>query len=442
MQNWLTTLARAFVPVPDPEQSRSLEPFESFDQQLAAIRRAHETARPWRVASVPEALGVPAILGAVSLIADTVGTMSMEAFRRGAKLSDPDQVPRIIQRPNPFSTPRVFFRDTAFYLATRGEAWWWIAARDPIDGTPLSLYPIPPWEITVELNDRDRLRPTLRWQNAVMRNEDMRQITYMPGALGRGVGPLQIAQVAASVAVESETWAANFYSGAIPSLIGTTDLDLGEDDLKALDRQWVEKPGNLPRWLTLGMTVTESPFNPEKAQLTATREHNVGNVARMYNMPGSLIEYNMPGASLRYQNDEQIWTDFQRRCLSPHYLEPIEQEMSDLLTRSTVARFNLDQLLRSDPKTRAEYYEKVVPLGIMPVEEAQRREGFIPGAVDYAPVPAATPQATPAQLPFAGLAARSLDLAPVRCSKRHLLAELAAPPYRFTCPRCKEVVAA
>lgn len=413
----LSTLANLFVP--QPYEERSIEPFQSYEQQLAAIRRSHAADRPWRAASVAEALGVPAILSAVGLISNTVGSMSLEAFRNGIRIDDPVKVPRIIQRPNPFTTPRVFFRDTAYYLATRGEAWWWIAARDPIDEAPLSLYPIPPWEITVELNDRNRLRPTIRWQNRVMRNEDMRQITYLPGNLGRGAGPLQMAGAAVSVTVEADNWAANFFSGSIPSMVGTTAEDLDADELKALDEQWVEKPNNLPRWLTNGMDLSEPPFNAEKAQLTQTRQHQVGETARMFNMPGSLIEYNMPGASLRYQNDEQIWTDFQRRCLSPHYLEPIEQEMSDLLTRSTVSRFSLEQLLRADPKSRAEYYEKVVPLGF-PVEEMLRREGQLPGSVDYAPVPSATPQATPRILPPQE-ALRSVQLNDVRCPRGHLV---------------------
>lgn len=434
MANWLTSVARAFVP--QPLEERSIEPFASFEDQLAAIRRAHETARPWRVASVPEALGVPSILSAVSLISNTVGSMSMEAYRQGVRVDDPAAVPRIIQRPNPFTTPREFFRDTAYYLATRGESWWWVAARDPLDNTPLSLYPIPPWELVVEQNDKDRLKPVVRWQNRVMRNEDLRHITYLPGALGRGVGPLQHAQVAVSVSVEAETWAANFFSGSVPSLVGTTDLDMTPDELADLDKQWVEKPNNLPRWLTMGMTLSDTPINPEKAQLSQSRQDNVGNVARMFNMPGALLEYNMPGASLRYQNDVQMWTQFQRQCLSPNYLEPIEQEMSDLLTRSTVARFSLDQLLRADAKTRAEYYEKVVPLGIMPVEEAMRREGFAPGAVDFAPVPFATPAATPAALPF-----NERNLAEVRCPKCHRLNGRASGFIEVKCPRCGTLIA-
>ena len=36
-------------------------------------------------------------------------------------------------------------------------------------------------------------------------------------------------------------WAANFYAGKLPSVIGKTDMDLDEDDIAALDAQWHEK---------------------------------------------------------------------------------------------------------------------------------------------------------------------------------------------------------
>jgi HK97 family phage portal protein len=407
----------------------------SYDEQMAAIWSRHRRRTPWRISSVKEALGVPAIFSAVSLIADTVGSLSLEAYRQGVLLDQQD-TPRLVQRPNPFSTPRAFFRDTAYYLATRGEAWWWIARRD-IDDVPLSLYPIPPWEINVTINDRNRLRPTIKWGDTAIDNEDIRQITYLPADDGlRGVGPLQVCGAATSVSVEADEWAANFFSGSIPSIIGTTEQELTEDELKSLDKQWNEKPPNTPRWMHSGITMTDAPYDAEKAQLTESRQHQVGEAARMFNVPGSLIEYQMGGSSLTYQNQEMIWGDFQRRCLSPHYLEPIEQEMSDLLTRSTAARFNLKQLLRADPKTRAEVYEKMVPLGIMSADEARVAEGLNPGAVDYASTPPQLPAAIPALLPVNRTAHQ------VRCPSGHLLAEMASPPYRFTCPRCKRSVVA
>jgi HK97 family phage portal protein len=430
--SWITELGRLFVP--QPMQSRESE-FPAFEQQLAAIRRGQNTARPWRQAGVNEALGVPAILSAVSLISGTVGSLSMEAYRQGALVTDSGQIPRLIVRPNPRSTQREFWMKTAFYHATRGEFWWWVAHRD-IDGNADALYPVPPWEIVVERNERDRQNPVIRWLNRVMPNADMRQQMYLPGPDGmRGVGPLQLAGAAVSVTVEASNWAANFFAGNLPSMIGTTDLDLDANDLATLDEQWVEKPGNVPRWVTSGMKIEPGPFDAQKAQLTESRSFQVGEVARMFSLPGPLLEYQMSGSSLTYRNEADIWTDFQRRCLSPHYLEPIEQEMSDLLTRSTVGRFNLEQLLRADTKTRYEVYEIGVQNSIMSPDEARIKEGLAPGSVDFAPVPFAPPQADPGPISF-----QSREVGPVRCSKCNwLLAEAANGYFKATCRKCKTV---
>ena len=438
--NLLSTVAHAFLDGVGPIETRSLDAYPSYEQQMQAVWNRHRQARPWRPATVTEATGVPAIFSAISLIADTVGSLSLEAFRRGVLLNS-DEAPRLVQRPNPLSTPRAFFRDTAYYLATRGEAWWWIARRD-IDDAAISLFPVPPWEITVVANDRDRLQPTIKWGDKKIDNEDIRQITYLPGDDGlRGVGPLQVCGAAASVTVEAQEWAANFFSGSVPSIVGTTDADMTDQELEQMDKQWNEKAPNLPRWLTNGLKLSDSPFDPQKAQLTESRQHQVGESARMFNMPGALIEYQMGGSSLTYQNQADIWQDFQRRCLSPHYLEPIEQEMSDLLTRSTVARFNLKQLLRADPKTRMEVHGLAIDKGIYSPEVAAQEEGYLPGSVDFAPVPLAAPQAIPTQLPVNRSRSVLRDL---RCSKCGRLAARVGDGaiYETRCAKCGTEVAA
>ena len=417
-------------------QARSALEYPDYQTQMNDLWRRKLQHTAFREPSIKEAMGVPAIFGAVSLIADTVGSLSLEAYRQG-NLLPTQETPRIVQRPNPFSTPRNFFRDTAFYLATRGEAWWWVAARDT-DDSPMSLYPIPPWEITVAENDRNRLRPIIKWADRDISNDNIRHITYLPSHDGlRGVGPLQLCGAAVSVSVEADEWAANFYSGSVPSIVGKTQQDLTEDELAAMDRQWNEKPANLPRWLTNGLELEESPFDPTKAQLTESRQHQVGETARMFNMPGALIEYQMGGSSLTYQNQEHIWSDFQRRCLSPHYLEPIEQEMSDLLTRSTTARFNLKQLLRADPKTRMEVHTAAIAAGIYDAETAAREEGYGAGNVDFASTPPALPASIPRLLPVNRTALEDL-----RCPKCNKLAGRVNGAAEIKCSRCGTLVAA
>ena len=122
--NLLSRVGAAFLDGIGPidVQARSSE-FPSFETQMAAIQRRGRNT--FREASVDEALGSPAIFGAVSLIANTIGTLSFEAYRKGVRMVD--DPPRLIQRPNPFTTLGDFLRDTAYFLATRGEAWWWVA---------------------------------------------------------------------------------------------------------------------------------------------------------------------------------------------------------------------------------------------------------------------------------------------------------------------------
>lgn len=431
--SWLDTIADLLVPAPVETRSDPWVEVPDLNAQLALLRLA---ARPWRTSSITEALGVPAIFRAVTLISNTVASLSMEAYRQGAKLPQ-ENAPRLIVRPNPLTTPREFFRDTAYAMASRGEAWWWIASRDT-DGAPLSLFPVPPAEVVVVENTRNRLRPTITWRDQAMKNEDMIQIplTREPGAL-RGFGPLQACGAAVSVSVEAQEWAANFFAmggvGAAPIIKSAVKLE--ENEAAALKAQWIETPNNTPKVIDPGVENVQYPeINPASAQLDEQRQFQNGEAARMFGIPGALMEYSAAGSSLTYQNVTEVYTQFLKTCLAPNYLEPIEQAISDLLTRSTVSRFNVDGLLRADIKTRYEVHTAAITAGVYDAPYAQRLEGIAPGDVENAPVPAAPPQAVPTILPYQARAAA------VRCSTcNKLLAETATPPYRMSCPRCKAI---
>ena len=412
----------------------------TFTEQMAAVVARRTVSGPWLSPSVKDALGVPAILRAVSLISNTTGSLVMEAYRSGVKLPQ-DQAPAIIVRPNPRTTPRAFYRDSAYYLASRGEAWWWVAARDG-DGNALSLVVVPPWEVTVQPNMADRLRPKISWLNVAMRPEDIRQITYLPddNNLYRGVGPLQLCGAAVSAAVEAQNFAANYFAGGPASTLVRMGMELdptpdadGNSEAQRIMLQWAEHDPNMPRIVDPSFEeVKDISVEPAKAQMTETRAYSNGDAARMFGLPGRLLEYAQSGTSLTYQNEGEIWREFQQGCLSPNYLEPIEQEMSDLLTRSTVGRFSLKGLLRADPKTRADVYTALIPLGVMTKEAAAQEEGYTPGDSEFAPVPFAPPQAVPDYLPI-----RSASTA-LRCSGcQRLLGDPVTPPYRIRCSRCK-----
>lgn len=422
-------------------QERSLRvaswEFPNLETQLARAMRVRE--QPWNIPSIRQALGVPAIFGAVNMISNLTGSMPMKALRNEVEMPPADR-PRLIVRPTPGQIPREFYRGTAYNLATRGEAWWWVGKRD-IDGSALSLYNVPPQEVNVTENPRDFRYPEIRWRDELMSPDDLIQLVYArePGEL-RGHGPLQMCGAAISVAVEAQEWAANYFSsGGTPSTVVKTAIDMTEQEAADFKAQWISTPSNTPRIITPAVeSVTEHGSNSHGAQMLDSRGYQNAEVATMFGMDATLLNAAISGSSVTYQNVGSEFDKFLRGCLQPNYLEPIEQTMSDLLTRTTVARFDTDRITLADIKTRYDVYGVGIDKGIIDAEDARRFEGLSPGDVENASVPPSLPDAIPFSIP---IQARSIGEA-VRCGCGKLLAELATSPYRFTCPRCKDTVAA
>ena len=406
----------------------------SLEDLIGRIRPIRSS--PWRAAGQREALGVPAVFKAVSLICNTVGSLSMEGYRAGAKLPVED-TPRLVIRPNPLTRPHEFWRDSAFNMARLGEAWWWTAKRD-IDGSPMSLIPVDPREVNVEENTRDPMRPVIHWREARMPNEDMTQITYLPDPNNplRGWGPLQACGAAVSVAVEAQEWAADWFAGNPANTWIKSAVDIDEAEAEGIKSQWMADSLNLPKVTgPLIEDVKDVGTDPERAQMTEARNFANGEIALMFSIPSTLLNYAVQGSTITYQNVGQVADDFLRQCLLPHYLEPMEQAMSDLLTRATIGRFNVEALLRADIRTRYDVYNVGIPLGVISVEEARAAEGFGPGDVENRPVPFAPPQAVPASLP---VQVRSLQ--DVRCPKCNRLNGRVGGPAEIQCSKCGTLI--
>lgn len=428
-----------------PMQARAADPFVDAPDLAAQFAAIRAIPRPWRAPTIREAMGVPSIQRAVTLISNSVGSLTMQGWRNGVVMPES---PDLLARPNPFETPRDAYRDMGYQLATRGETVSWIASRDS-RGAVQALVIVPLAELNVEENPRNRLYPIYTWGNVKGTRwsppnpqGDFVHITYLkePGAL-RGIGPLQMAGAAVSVSVEAQEWAANYYAGGgAPSVNLHTEMELSDDEAAAAKAQWMNTPANMPKVTSGSWELRDVPFNEQGAQMLDAREYQNGDSARLFGIPGALMEYGAPGSSLTYQNLADVWINFVRGSLSLNYLEPIEQAMTDLMPRTTTARFNVQGLQRADEETRWRIYAAAV--GVIGPDEAgamaRQREGLAPGDAELAPVPFAPPAAVPTSIPGNRSAGQ------VRCDGLHprrkgercnaLLAE--APPFTGSCWRC------
>jgi len=428
-------------------------------------RRQTGPMRAWRTPSINEALSVPAILRAVSLISSTTGMLSVQGYRQGVVMDGFDgrpAPPLLVTRPDPDHTPYYFFARTSGQIAKAGEFVWWIASRDT-DGLASALVNVPLAELQVHDNQRDRRRARYVWGNITSTryspaNPEGQFVHEMypvsePFQL-RGQGPLQLAKAATSVSVESQTWAANFFAkGGHPREIvawngyldptlkddmGLPDPEKGVNEADRLRAQYMARDNNVPIVIDDHIKdIKPASVDVGGAQMLEARIHQRGDVANMFSLPGKFVEYVQSGTSLTYQSLESAFEDLVKTCLQPLYLEPIEQALSDLLPRTTSARFNVKGFLRADIKTRAEAYNLMVPLGIISAQEARQEEGYAPGDVEFAPIAFAPPAAIPARIPNIGT---SLSMRDVRCESCGRLIVRAAGPVEGFCRHCKAEV--
>jgi HK97 family phage portal protein len=84
------------------------------------------------------------------------------------------------------------------------------------------------------------------------------------------------------------------------------------------------------------------------------------------------------GGSMTYSN-----VTSERRALLDFSLRPIissiedRLSMDDVTVRGQYVSFDLDDFLRGNPLERAEIYSKLIPLGVMTVDEVRRDEEMV-----------------------------------------------------------------
>jgi HK97 family phage portal protein len=355
--------------------------YPDIDYQL--YQRQNSRTVPY-TPTVRDALGVPAIWRAVSLLATTVGSLQLKEYVNQIEV-DPGP---FVRRPSRSWTPGDFFRDMTAYMASRGEAIALITARD-FTGFASDVRLVAPYLMQSEWDGLDhewRFTDTQGRQIPIDRANVIHITLMRDEATGRGIGPLQRCGVALNVAVEADRWASRFYVGGVPSVFLDSANPINATEAEAIKEQWLTDPPNVPK-VGHGFTPSTLQVNPEVAQLVQSRMHSRGDAAVAFGIPGKLLEYASSGSSLTYQNVGDLATELVRLTLAPQYLEPIEQHFSDLLPRGHEVRFDVEGFQRADVKTRYEVYTQGIDAGIFTPEYAAQQEGILGGSPEVRPVP-------------------------------------------------------
>ncbi len=374
-------------------------PYPSVQNQIDAYVAA-------RTAGGPSTL--PAVERGVQLITSAVAQLVPVCYAGGIPL---ERAPSIVERPDPWSTRYAFLEMTARSMIETGDAYWFLFDADPDPssaGRPRRARVLPSSEVAVEW-DAYRFLPTYRWRDRKMTiGTDLVHIPLAPrvGEL-HGRSPLLECWTALATIAAAETYAGSWFGGSgIPSGVLTSPTELDDLEADKLKAAWLTAHGGpvpTPAVLSGGISWEAEAVDPERSQLTESREHGVASVARLLGIPAPLLLVASSGSSITYANVSQLYAELYRSTVIPLYLSPIEAAWSDLVSRNQTVRFDLGELSRLDVESRVAVESQLVELGVLTAEDVARREGIVSnqGAPAIAPTPTPLEAPAPPEVPVA-----------------------------------------
>lgn len=204
-----------------------------------------------------------------------------------------------------------------------------------------------------------------------------------------GLSPIQVAREAIGGALAAEEYANKLWaSGVLAAGILTTEQRLKEPQAERLKERWKARVSGVDAAydiavLDAGTKFDQLTITPQDAQFLDERKFSVDEIARLYGLPPHLLSQQERQTSWG-TGIEQNNLGFVVYTFNPIWVKRIEERL-ELLTpgepgspQNVKVEFQLQGLLRGDAQTRSEYYNKMVGIDAMTINEVRKLENLPP----------------------------------------------------------------
>ena len=196
----------------------------------------------------------------------------------------------------------------------------------------------------------------------------------------QGISLLSYAARTLGITNASENTAKSFFeNGMNVNGIIKVNTPISAKQKQEIKNSWMNTYGNGNGGLAIinaNMDYQQLQLSPEDSQLLSSRQFNVSDIARFFNIDPSLIGGD---GKVSYSSLEQIQQAFLCHTLQP-YISMIENELNRklLLPSEDYLKIELEtnELLRVNKQAQADYYTKMVSSGIMSINEVRNELGY------------------------------------------------------------------
>lgn len=201
----------------------------------------------------------------------------------------------------------------------------------------------------------------------------------------RGVSPIRAHKESLGLAKSAQEFGASFFgSGGNMSGVLTVEKTLTDEQFMALQNAWQAKyhgssGAHATAILEHGIKYERIGIPPDQAQFIETRKLQASEIARIFNVPASLVGLE---ANVSFSNVEQQNLFFASYTIAP-LVKRIENELNNKLftereRRTMCVEFDMSSLLRADVTSRSAYYSTLLRDGVMNINEVRQIEGLNP----------------------------------------------------------------
>jgi HK97 family phage portal protein len=321
-----------------------------------------------------EALSVPACARGRNIIVGTAASLELHVKRKFDE-TRVEPTPTIISQPDKNMPTAVVYGMTAENLLFHGVAYWQIKEIDPATGRPSQIRWIDAPRVSQVLDSTGEI--VIGYQLEAQRVPDngigsLIQFTGIDpdGVLNRGGRTLRTA-----AALERAVF--NYAETPTPSVVLKANVPMDSNKATAILNAWKQaRQTKGTAFLSDNVDMQSVGFNAADLQLTEAREYLAKEIARLMNIPAYYLDASTN--TMTYSNvtaERRALLDFSLRPL----LTAIEQRLSmdDITVSTQYVEYDLDDFLRGNPLERADVYSKLIPLGVLTVEEAREEEDLV-----------------------------------------------------------------
>lgn len=325
---------------------------------------------------------VNAIFSAVSLIADTIASLPLDAYIRldGERRAFRPK-PAWVTKPDiDLVSKEPFYNSVIISLLLDGNAF--VRVFRNAQGRPINLVVLNPLDVEVTRNGIGRVMYRLQSSDTLLSSEEVLHLidTLKPGHI-RGTSRVESLKDNFGLAIALESYAARFFGQGVTTA-GHIEFpgNLTPEQARDLSDGFSARHGGFRKSHKIGVLSAGAKFvstnlENDKAQFIDSRRMAVEDVARAFKVPPHLL--GLPGTT-SYASVEQNNIAWVTHCLRP-LISIIENAFSTLLSaepggENAFIKFSLDGLLRGDATSRFSAYSQALTSGWMTINDVRRLE--------------------------------------------------------------------